>query len=139
MGQIHESWKEIFIPRNVRAEPDKNHLYGPGGHFKSYRDTPETGLVGVGLGDTPSNSAGHFRIADKTLRAEPCSWVAFHPDIPHEVTKLEDGYHTVMAFKIFRVGDDEPDVLPAQREARVKRILNQIPFPFGLFTAHWHY
>ena len=42
----------------------------------------------------------------------------------------------MMAFKIFRVGDDEPDVLPAQREARVKRILDQIPVPFGLFTTH---
>jgi hypothetical protein len=105
------------------------------------------GLVGtflVGLSDTSggsesyssSDSEGHFCIADKKLRAEPCSWVAFHPDIPHEVTKLEDGYRAVLAFKIFRVADSEPDVLPAQLEARVKRILDQIPAPFGLLTTH---
>jgi len=41
-----------------------------------------------------------------------------------------------MAFKIFRVADDEPDVLSAQLEARMKSILDQIPVPFGLFTAH---
>jgi hypothetical protein len=81
LKNIQNMWREHFIPRNVRAEPYKIHLYGPGGHFKSHRDTPETGLVGtflVGLGDTSSNAAGHFRIGDKALRAEPCSWVAFH-------------------------------------------------------------
>ena len=70
------------------------------------------------------------------MRAEPCTWVAFHPDIAHEVTKLEDGYRAVLAFKIFRVADSEPDVLPAQLEARIKRILDQIPAPFGLLTTH---
>ena len=72
LRQIQKLWKEHFLPLNVRAEPYKIHLYGPGGHFKSHRDTPETGLVGtflVCLGDTSSASAGHFRIGDKTLRA----------------------------------------------------------------------
>src|SRR6266511_3131514 len=102
LEQIQESWGKHFLPRNVLAKPYKIHLYGPGGHFKSHRDTPETGLVGtflVGLGDTsgtsdtssnsdtPSDSdtsstaVGHFRIGDKTLRAERGSWIAFHPDI----------------------------------------------------------
>ncbi len=138
LKKIQALWREHFLPRNVRAEPYKIHLYGPGGHFKSHRDTPETGLVGtflVGLGDTSSTDVGHFRIGDKTLRADPLCWVAFHPDIPHEVTKLEDGYRAVMAFKIFRA-DDEPDVLPAQLEDRVKKILDQIQVPFGLFTTH---
>jgi hypothetical protein len=139
LEEIQELWREHFIPRNVRAEPYKIHVYGPGGHFKSHRDTPETGLVGtflVGLGDTSITSEGNFRIGDATLRAEPCSWVAFHPDIPHEITKLEDGYRAVMAFKIFRVADNEPDVLPAQLEARMKGILDQISVPFGLLTTH---
>src|ERR1700735_236557 len=99
LEEIQELWRGHFLPRNVRAEPYKIHVYGPGGHFKSHRDTPETGLVGtflVGLGDTSSTSEGNFRIGDETLRAEPCSWVAFHPDIPHEITKLEDGYRAVM-------------------------------------------
>ena len=73
LEKIQESWKTHFLPRNVRAVPYKIHLYGPGGHFKSHRDTPETGLVGtflVGLADTSSTSEGHFRIGDKTLKAQ---------------------------------------------------------------------
>ena len=91
----------------------------------------------VGLSDTSSTSAGHLHIADKTLKAHVCSWVAFHPDIPHEITKLEDGYHAVMAFKIFRVDEnDSKDTLPAKLEAHMKRILDQIPALFRLFTTH---
>jgi hypothetical protein len=140
LKEIQKLWREKFLPRSVRAEPYKIHLYGPGGHFKSHRDTPERGLVGtflVGLGDTSSTSAGHFCIADKTLKAHVCSWVAFHSDIPHEITKLEDGYRAVMAFKIFRVDEnDSEDTLPAKLEARVKSLFDQIPAPFGLFTTH---
>lgn len=137
LEKIQNLWGKSFLPRKVRAEPYKIHLYGPGGHFKSHRDTPETGLVGTflaGLGDT--SSTGNFRIGDKMLSAEPGTWVAFHPDVPHEVMKLEDGHRAVVAFKIFRVDDNEPDVLPAQLEGRVKMILDQIPAPFGLLTSH---
>ncbi|KIM79044.1 hypothetical protein PILCRDRAFT_10707 [Piloderma croceum F 1598] len=136
---IQNLWREHFLPRSVRAEPYKIHLYGPGGHFKSHRDTPETGLVGtflVGLGDTSSASTGHFRIGNEMLKAHTGSWVAFHPDVPHEITKLEDGYRAVVAFKIFRAENDSEDTLPAELQARMKTILDQIPAPFGLFTTH---
>ena len=140
LQKIQSLWSDHFLPRSVRAVPYKIHLYGPGGHFKSHRDTPETGLVGtflVGVGDTSTSSEGHFRIGGLALEAYPCSWVAFHPDIPHEITKLEDGYRAVMAFKIFRTAeDDSEDTLPAKLEGRVKQILDQIPAPFGLFTSH---
>ena len=138
LKKIQDTWGEHFLPRDVRAEPYKIHLYGPGGHFKSHRDTPETGLVGtflVGLGDTSSTSEGNFRVGDKTLRAERLSWVAFYPDVVHEVTKLEDGYRAVMAFKIFR-SDDKPDILPSHLEGQAKKILDQIPVPFGLLMTH---
>ena len=133
--KIQKLWGRHFLPRNVRAVPYKIHLYGPGGHFKSHRDTPETNLVGtflVGLGDT-TTSEGNFRIADETLKAERGCWVAFYPDTPHEITKLEDGHRAVIAFKIFRVADNEPEVT---LESRVKEILDQVPVPFGLFTTH---
>jgi len=64
------------------------------------------------------------------------SWVAFHPDIPYEVTELEDDYRAVMVFKIFRRVDDEPE-LSTQLEARMKSILDQIPVPFGLFMPQY--
>ena len=139
LEKIQDLWGEHFLPRKVRAQPYKIHLYGPGGHFKSHRDTPETDLVGtflIGLGDTSSTSEGNFRIGDKTLRAKRDTWVAFHPDKLHEVTKLKEGYRAVLAFKIIRVDSNEPEVFPAQLENRVKRILDQIPAPFGLLTAH---
>jgi len=154
LEKIQGLWGELFLPRNVLAEPYKIHLYGPGGHFNSYSDNPETGLVGtflVGLGDTSSTSdtssdsdfssdsdtsstVGPSRMGDNTLKAG--SWVAFHPDIHHEVTELEDGYHAVMAFKIFCEADDEPE-LSTQLEARLKSILDQIPVPFGLLTHQY--
>jgi hypothetical protein len=139
LEKIQKLWREHFLPRSVRAEPYKIHIYGPGGHFKSHRDTPETGLVGtflVGLGDTSSTSTGHFRIGGEAMRADAGSWVAFHPDIPHEVTELEDSNRAVMAFKIFCLTENHlEDTLPAKLEARVKTILDQIPAPFGLFTT----
>ena len=69
---IQNLWKEHFLPRSVRAEPYKIHLYGPGGHFKSHCDTLEMGLVGtflVSLGDTSSASTGHFCIGNEMLKA----------------------------------------------------------------------
>jgi len=47
LGQIQKLWSKHFLPHNVRAEPYETHLYGPGGHFKSHRDTPEMNLVGT--------------------------------------------------------------------------------------------
>jgi len=67
LRQIQKLWSEHFLPRNVRAELPIR-LYGPGGHFKSHRDsTPETNLVGtflVGFSDTSSTAAGHFHIGE---------------------------------------------------------------------------
>jgi hypothetical protein len=139
LEKIQSLWGERFIPRNVRAVPYKIHLYGPGGHFKTHRDTPETGLVGtflVGLGDSTSSEEGNFLIADKKFKAKPCTWVAFHPDIPHEITKLEDGYRAVLAFKIFRLADNTPDAVYDQLGPRVNKLLDQIPLPFGLLMTH---
>jgi hypothetical protein len=138
LEKIEDLWGKRFIPRKVRAVPYKIHLYGPGGHFKSHRDTPETGLVGtflVGLGDTSSSREGNFRIADKKLKAEPCNWVAFYPDIPHEITKLEDGYRAVIAFKIFGLTNKQPEQVQGLGP-RVKKILDRIPPPFGLLMTH---
>lgn len=55
LGKIVELWGKHFFPTRVRAEPYKINVYGPGGHFKPHKDTPEKNLVGtflVGLGDS---------------------------------------------------------------------------------------
>ncbi|KIM79027.1 hypothetical protein PILCRDRAFT_27544, partial [Piloderma croceum F 1598] len=95
------------------------------------------GMFLVGLGDTSGTSTGHFHIGKEMLKAHTGNWVAFHPDVPHEITKLEDGYHTVVAFRIFQAENDSEDTLvPAELQARMKTILDQIPAPFRLFTTH---
>jgi hypothetical protein len=33
LEKIRETWAGSFIPKDVRVEPYKIHLYGPGGHF----------------------------------------------------------------------------------------------------------
>jgi hypothetical protein len=35
LEKIRETWSRNFIPKNVRVEPYKVHLYGPNGHFES--------------------------------------------------------------------------------------------------------
>ena len=44
---LAREWSKHFIPRKVRVESYKIHIYPPGGHFKTHRDTPEKDLVGT--------------------------------------------------------------------------------------------
>ncbi|KAK7690890.1 hypothetical protein QCA50_005992 [Cerrena zonata] len=103
---IEHIWSEHFLPGAVRVEPYKIHLYGPGGCFKPHWDTPEKGLVGtflVGIGDCVPGDEGNLRVGrDAGMRAYPGSFVAFYPDVEHEVERLRGGYRGVIAFKIFR-------------------------------------
>ncbi|TFY77293.1 hypothetical protein EWM64_g6714, partial [Hericium alpestre] len=39
LASIADCWTKDFLPSAVRVEPYKIHLYGPGGHFKTHRDT----------------------------------------------------------------------------------------------------
>ncbi|KAF8518728.1 hypothetical protein JB92DRAFT_3141911 [Gautieria morchelliformis] len=117
----------------------KIHLYGPGGIFKEHRDTPETDLVGtflVGLGDTTNPQAGLFVRGNnwewEHSRAEAGSWVAFYPDIKHEVSKIEDGYRGVIAFKIFRPPGEVEDPTKYPAQAKVKSVLDKMPRKYGL-------
>jgi hypothetical protein len=56
------------------------------------------------------HKAGQHLVLNGSERyGSPAScWVAFYPDIPHEVTRIESGYRAVIAFKIFR-HDDAPE------------------------------
>ena len=139
LGRIEAAWAKSFLPRKVRAEPYKIHLYGPGGHFKSHRDTPEMDLVGtflLGLGDTEQDEAKGNLVVDgleNGLTAKPCSWVAFHPDVPHAVLSLpKSHYRAVIAFKIFAVPDNsEPEENSIQTS--VNEALAKMCPPFGIF------
>ena len=141
LDRIEDAWATSFLPQKVRAEPYKIHLYGPGGHFKSHRDTPEMNLVGtflLGLGDTlqeDDEATGNLVVhgIEDGVVAEPCSWVAFHPDGPHSVRVLpKDHYRAVIAFKIFSVVDNsEPAENPVQTS--VNQAVAKMRVPFGIF------
>jgi hypothetical protein len=111
ISKVEQLWSEYFLPKRVRAIPYKIHIYGPEGQFKPHMDTPEQNLVGtflIGLGDT--TEPGKHLVLNGTKRyGSPANeWVAFYPDIPHEVTRIESGYRAVIAFKIFR-HEDAPE------------------------------
>ena len=111
INKVEELWSESFLPERACAMPYKIHIYGPEGQFKPHMDTPEKNLVGtflVGLGDT--TEPGDHLVLDGSRRyGSPAKeWVAFYPDIPHEVTRIESGYRAVIAFKILR-RDNAPE------------------------------
>jgi hypothetical protein len=151
LERIRETWSKNFIPKEVRVEPYKIHLYRTGGHFKSHRDTPEAGLVGtflLGLGDTSDHwsyekgmHVGAFCIGDEELAARPCSWVAFYPDVPHSVSKLDLGHRATIAFKIFYEGNTakEEEEFHKAIEARFQAAISTIPLPFGVLFEHMYH
>lgn len=145
LERIRATWAETFIPSNVRVEPYKIHLYGPGGHFRSHRDTPESGLVGtflVGLGEqTHWGGSGRFCIGGLSLAAaRACSWVAFHPDVPHSISQLGyNEYRAVIAFKVFQDGPplgDEAALRESAHHRDMVAVLGSMTPPYGILLDH---
>lgn len=140
LRQIEKHWQDNFMPSNVRAEPHKIHLYGPGGMFKPHRDTPQAGLVGtflLGLGDTSGNYAPNFQVGtEHSQHAHEGYWIAFYPDEPHEVRKIpKDSYRAVVAFKIFWQDLPTPDAtipLHPAISAAAQKLVSHLEPPFGL-------
>ncbi|THU81102.1 hypothetical protein K435DRAFT_972475 [Dendrothele bispora CBS 962.96] len=98
------------------------------------------GLVGtflVGLGDT-TWTRDHLVVDGNKCHAEEGSWVAFYPDVPHEVTTIASGYRAVLALKIFR--DDTR--VPFSEElssawdpvltAAANQLVTNLELPYGL-------
>lgn len=144
LRRIESIWTDQFVPSaDVRAEPYKIHLYGPGGHFKMHRDTPQKDLVGtflVGLGDTAK--WGGLVVDGKAMEARPGSWCAFYPDVPHSVNELgKDGYRASIAFKIYRAppapgrGNNESKKT-AEVRLRIAGIVAEMEAPLGLLLGH---
>lgn len=141
---IERIWTEQFVPSSdVRAEAYKIHLYGPGGHFKMHRDTPQKDLVGtflIGLGDTARR--GGLVVGGTEMEARPGSWCAFYPDVPHHVKELgADGYRASIAFKVFRAPTplwrrDRQSAKTEQVRLRIAEIVAEVEAPFGLLLEH---
>ncbi|THU78481.1 hypothetical protein K435DRAFT_973513 [Dendrothele bispora CBS 962.96] len=138
LREVENHWKNHFYPTNVRAEPYKIHMYGEGGKFEEHRDTPQAGLVGtflVGLGDTTWSR--HLVVDGNECDASEGSWVAFYPDVPHEVTRIRRGYRAVLALKIFRDDTQVPfnDELSSARDpmltAAANQLVTNLELPYG--------
>ncbi|KAJ7159434.1 hypothetical protein C8R46DRAFT_1001679 [Mycena filopes] len=147
--KVQDIWAHRFFPTQVRAEPYKIHLYGPGGKFKPHLDTPETDLVGtflLGLGDTSKTKGDGERGAleiqgdqDKEkhrYRANVGHWVAFYPDVDHGVREIASGYRAVIAFKIFRQPQNTPEVPADGMLHQIKDVLAELNAPYGILLHH---
>ena len=110
---VEQTWAKYFQPANVRAEPYKINIYGPGDRFAPHRDTPEAGLVGtflVALGGwgTPCDGGGlavHDVCGCHRWDAT-AGWAAFHPFLTHEVEPVAAGARMTVSFKVFANGHD---------------------------------
>ncbi|KAH7931210.1 hypothetical protein BV22DRAFT_5670 [Leucogyrophana mollusca] len=138
LQQVQDLWDQHFFPNtSVRAEPYKIHIYGPSGHFKTHRDTPQRDLVGtflLGLGDTAWT--GNLLVDGMRVRADPGSWCAFYPDVPHSVEELLcDEYRAVIAFKMFRTEPPNTQVIEryAHAHASVTEAISKLKAPVGIF------
>ncbi|KAH9888828.1 hypothetical protein C8Q73DRAFT_766452 [Cubamyces lactineus] len=139
LRRVEQLWCGHFVPgSNVRAEPYKIHLYGPDGHFRSHRDTPQHGLVGtflLGLGDTALD--GGLVIEDEEMGADPGQWCAFYPDVPHEVKSLYNGYRATIAFKIFRELSSTGETTKTREvRAQVLEIIKKLEASYAILLEH---
>ncbi|OBZ72990.1 hypothetical protein A0H81_07209 [Grifola frondosa] len=139
--QIQKCWDEHFFPNTgVRVEPYKIHLYGPGGHFKMHRDTPEKDLVGtflVGLGDTTTyhDEDDGIKVDGQHMKANRGSWCAFYPDVPHSVAKIRGGHRAVIAFKLFRARSGQETTMSKEVRQSIKELVDQMQPPFGILLS----
>ncbi|KDQ58790.1 hypothetical protein JAAARDRAFT_206635 [Jaapia argillacea MUCL 33604] len=132
---IQKCWGEHFYPNAVRAEPYKIHLYGPDGHFREHRDTPQKDLVGtflLGIGDT-TGGWGNLQVGEENVRADVGSWCAFYPDVVHSVSRILNGHRGVIAFKMFRTGPNATqDILPPEFRAAFQQAVDKFQAPVGI-------
>jgi len=134
--KISELWSDHMSPKDVRVEPYKMNIYGPGGHFQEHRDTPEKDLVGtflVGLGDTSDSCLTVDKVHH--WRSKAGSWCAFYPDVGHKIDMINSGYRATLAFKVF---SDKPEAIPNNYNVRriVDEMLSQWERPYGFILHH---
>lgn len=130
---VERTWAEHFVPKNVRAEPYKVNLYGPGDRFATHRDTPEKNLVGTFLvalgGWGPPCQGGGLVVHDTagTYRWDGVrGWAAFIPYLAHEVEPITFGARATIAFKVFATSNDRGDESVAFDEALLEEAANRI-------------
>lgn len=130
---VERTWAEHFVPKNVRAEPYKVNLYGPGDRFATHRDTPEKDLVGTFLialgGWGPPCQGGGLVVHDTagTYRWDGArGWAAFIPYLPHEVEPITFGARATIAFKVYATSNDGGNESVAFDEALLEEAANRI-------------
>ncbi|KAF5372078.1 hypothetical protein D9758_005091 [Tetrapyrgos nigripes] len=134
----HNSEREI-LAENFQIEPELlrevEKIWGQ--HFYPQQDLVGTYLIG--LGDTTEDRRlvvnGQFK-AD----ANEGSWVAFYPDVPHEVKTVSKGHCAVLALKIFHKDSNDATSsslggefnLPPALHTASTELITSLELPFGL-------
>ena len=147
---VADDWGQYFLPAQVRVEPYKLIVYGPGDHFSWHKDTPEENLCGTVLISLfqDCEPAGAFEIikssgGSETWSSKPgnCGWCGFYPDTPHRVNQLKSGFRAILSFKIFV---EEPCQKPWGEKLESKLVndiiddLQKVQGPIGILLKH-HY
>jgi formylglycine-generating enzyme required for sulfatase activity/predicted 2-oxoglutarate/Fe(II)-dependent dioxygenase YbiX len=130
---VERTWAEHFEPKNVRAEPYKINLYGPGDRFAPHRDTPQKNLVGTFLlalsGWGPPCDGGGLVVHDTggDHRWDGASgWAAFVPYLVHEVEPIVAGARATIAFKVFSTTDEPVGDQAEWQEDQLREIAERI-------------
>ncbi|KAI0045582.1 hypothetical protein FA95DRAFT_116947 [Auriscalpium vulgare] len=92
-------WAGRLGPQNVRAEPDKIHLFAEGGPFDMQLDTPERGLVGtflLGAGDSTGEESFELTAQREYSPSASRRWPLWDSDEEDDVMDQGAESHEVM-------------------------------------------
>lgn len=123
---VEREWASAFSPSDARAVPDRLELFGKGGQVDSHRAAGGGDLVGTFIvclqepnrGRGGAGGAVRFRPrgaegAAPTTKApnmDACTWVAFYPELEHDVTPVRyDGdFRVALTFHMYAPSSDSP-------------------------------
>jgi hypothetical protein len=110
------SWispSEAAAGNRVTTQLHKLIIYEPGSFFLPHKDTPKGGQhIGSLMVILPSKHQGgelvishngaekSFSFGKRPSRTK-CSWVAFYPDVIHEVKPIKSGYRASLAYHLY--------------------------------------
>jgi hypothetical protein len=143
LDTIQDTWSETpLYPTKVIAKPYKINLYREGDHFQKHQDTPNADLVGTFLIGLCDESKGGGLVIHTDNWYNPCidsklgSWVAFYPNVPHEVTPIVGGIRATMSFKI-HVDKENIQDQSDQKKELIRKVFSDIGIDkYGIILSH---
>jgi hypothetical protein len=133
--EIRAMASNVFsVPKEtVVVVPKKLLLYLQGGKFAKHVDTPPVrpNHLGTAVVDlrTPRfdewGTGGRLNVGGTYVVGGVC---VFAPDVPHERTKVKEGFRVSVTFELFHDGKTPP---PTEEDAKYVAALQAEPAPFG--------